>query len=145
MMNKNHSATESSPAVFLEDASVKHAEEENFEYTNLNNALIEIKKTPGVTGYILKSPKSATIDLGDPNKLVEYSLLTSKIMDSSRAAGKLFGIGTVQSIIVEGKAVKALFIIRGENRVSLFMEKNVDCAEVLKKIENKHSEPKTAP
>ncbi len=138
-MANNRSITENPAAVFIEAASVKSAEEENFEYAVLNNALVEIKKTPGIVGYILKSSTSATIDLSDPNKLVEYSLLTSKIMDSSQAVTKLFDIGKVESITVEGNAVKALFIIKGENRVSLFMEKNVDCAEVLKKIENKLS------
>jgi hypothetical protein len=143
-MKKNYSVSETSTAVFLEDSTVKPAEED-FAYNNLNNALAEIKKGAGVTGYILKSPKSATIDLGDPNKLVEYSLLTSKIMDSSSAAQKLFDIGKIQSITIEGNNTKALFLIKGENRVSIFMDKSVDCAEVLKKIENKLAAPKLGP
>lgn len=138
-MAKNRSINDAPAAVFIESSSVKSVEEENFEYAILNNALVEIKKTPGIVGYILKSSTSATIDLSDPNKLVEYSLLTSKILDSSQAVTRLFDIGKVESITVEGNAVKALFIIKGENRVSLFMEKTVDCAEVLKKIENKLS------
>ena len=130
--------------MFLENSSVKQVEEESFEYTNLNNALVEIKKTSGITGYILKSPTSATIDLSDSKKLVEYSFLTTKILDSSQAASKLFDIGKIESATVEGKTVKVLFIIKGENRASLFMDKNVDCAEVLKKLENKLAEHKTA-
>ncbi len=144
-MGKNQSITENSTTVFVEDATVKPVEEENFEYTSLNDALVEIRKTSGVTGYILKSQTSATIDLNDTNKLVDYSLLTSAVMDSSLAAQKLFGIGKVESITVEGKTVKALCIVKGENRASIFMEKTVDDADVLAKIENKLSTPKTAP
>jgi predicted regulator of Ras-like GTPase activity (Roadblock/LC7/MglB family) len=143
-MTKSFSISETSATVFLEDSTVKPAEED-FAYNNLNNALAEIKKAPGVTGYILKSPKSATIDLSDPNKLVEYSLLASKIMDSSNAAQKLFDIGKIETITIEGNSTKALFIIKDENRVSIFMDKSVDCAEVLKKIKNKLAAPKLVP
>jgi predicted regulator of Ras-like GTPase activity (Roadblock/LC7/MglB family) len=144
-MGKNLSITENSTTVFVEDATVKPVEEENFEYASLNDALVEIRKTSGVTGYILKSQTSATIDLNDTNKLVDYSLLTSAVMDSSLAAQKLFGIGNVESITVEGKTVKALCIVKGENRVSIFMEKTVDDADVLAKIENMLSTTKTVP
>jgi len=136
---------ETSTTVFIEDGEVKRIEEDNFEYTNLNDALAEIKKTPGVTGYILKSQTSATIDLNDTNKLVDYSLLTSAVMDSSKAAQKLFDIGTVESVTVEGKTVKALCIIRGENRASIFMEKTVDDAELLVKMESRFALPKVVP
>ncbi|MGD6810714.1 MAG: hypothetical protein ACQCN3_13535 [Candidatus Bathyarchaeia archaeon] len=144
-MSKNSSKTETSTTVFIEDTNSKPVEEENFEYTNLNDALVEIRKTPGVTGYILKSQTSATIDLNDANKLVDYSLLTSAVLDSSQMAQKLFDIGKVESVTVEGKTVKALCIIKGENGASIFMEKTVDDTAVLKQVENQLSAPKTAP
>jgi predicted regulator of Ras-like GTPase activity (Roadblock/LC7/MglB family) len=146
-MNKNSSITETeaSATVFVEDATVKPVEEENFEYTNLNSTLMEIKKTEGVTGYILKSQTSATIDLDEPSCLADYALLTSAVMDSSQQVTKLFNIGKVENVTVEAKNVKALCIIKGENRASVFMQKNVDDTEVLKKIENKLATPKTPP
>lgn len=143
-MSKNHSLTETSTTVFIEDTAAKPVEEENFEYTNLNNALVEIRKTPGVTGYILKSQTSATIDLNEPNRLVDYALLTSAIMDSSKAAQKLFPIGKVESILIEGKTINTICLIKGENRASIFMDKSVDGANVFGKIESKLSVPKTA-
>lgn len=145
MGKKSGNIIETTTTVFIEDGEVKRVEEDNFEYTNLNDALADLKKTPGVTGYILKSQTSATIDLNDTNKLVDYSLLTSAVLDSSKTAQKLFDIGTVESVTVEGKTVKALCILRGENRASIFMEKTVDDAELLNKIENKLAMPKTAP
>ncbi len=144
-MSKNSSKTETSTTVFIEDTNSKPVEEENFEYTNLNDALVEIRKTPGVTGYILKSQTSATIDLNDANKLVDYSLLTSAVLDSSQMAQKLFDIGKVESVTVEGKTVKALCIIKGENRASIFIEKTVNDTAVLKQVENQLLAPKTAP
>jgi predicted regulator of Ras-like GTPase activity (Roadblock/LC7/MglB family) len=144
-MGKTSSSIIETSTVFIEDGEVKRIEEDNFEYTNLNNALTEIKKTIGVTGYILKSQTSATIDLNDTNKLVDYSLLTSAVLDSSQTAQKLFDIGTVESVTVEGKTVKVLCIIRGENRASIFMEKTVDDADLLGKMETKLALPKTAP
>ncbi|XHH08653.1 MAG: hypothetical protein ACFCUE_13950 [Candidatus Bathyarchaeia archaeon] len=140
--SKNRSLTETS-TVFVEDATVKPVEEENFEYTNLNAALVEIRKTSGVTGYILKSQTSATIDLNDTNKLVDYSLLSSAVMDSTQTAEKLFGIGKVESATVEGKTVKALCLLKGENRASIFMDKTVDDVEVLEKVETKLSSKST--
>ncbi len=144
-MSKNSSKTETSTTVFIEDTNSKPVEEENFEYTNLNDALVKIRKTPGVTGYILKSQTSATIDLNDANTLVDYSLLTSAVLDSSQMAQKLFDIGKVESVTVEGKTVKALCIIKGENRASIFIEKTVNDTAVLKQVENQLLAPKTAP
>jgi len=144
-MSKNKSITETSTTVFVEDATAKPVEEENFEYTNLNEALVEIRKTSGVIGYILKSQTSATIDLNDTNKLMNYSLLTSAVMDSSQKAQKLFDIGKVESVTVEGKTIKALCIIKGENRASIFMEKTVDDTELLGKVEIKLTTTKSAP
>lgn len=141
-MSKNRSITETSTTVFVEDADVKPVEEENFEYTNLNEALVEAKKTSGVTGYLLKSQTSATIDLNDTNKLTNYALLSSAVLESSQKAQKLFDIGKVESVTVESKTVKALCIIKGENRASIFMEKTVDDMEVLGKIESKLLTPK---
>jgi predicted regulator of Ras-like GTPase activity (Roadblock/LC7/MglB family) len=144
MGKTSNNIIETSTTVFIEDGEVKRIEEDNFEYTNLNNALAEIKKTSGVTGYILKSQTSATIDLTDTSKLVDYSLLTSAVMDSSKTAQKLFDIGTVESVTVEGKTAKVLCLIRGENRASIFMEKTVDDADLLGKMETKLALPKTA-
>jgi predicted regulator of Ras-like GTPase activity (Roadblock/LC7/MglB family) len=142
---KNKKIVAETSTAFVEDATVKPVEEENFEYTNLNNALVEIRKTPKTTGYILKSQTAATIDLNDPNKLLDYSLLTSKVMDSTQELDKLFDIGKAESILIEGKTTKTLCIIKGENKASVFMEKTADHNEILKKIETTQTVPKIAP
>jgi predicted regulator of Ras-like GTPase activity (Roadblock/LC7/MglB family) len=141
-MGKKRNITETSTTVFVEDTTVKPVEEENFEYTNLNEALVEIRKTSGITGYILKSQTSATIDLNDTSKLMDYALLSSAVIDSSKKAQKLFDIGKIESVTVESKTVKALCIIKGENRASVFMENSLDDTEVLGKVESKLSAPK---
>jgi len=143
-MKTKNVVSETSTA-FVEDAAVKPAEEENFEYTNLNNTLVELRKNPQITGYILKSPTTATIDLTDPNNLLDYALLSSKVMDSAQELSELFGIGKAESILVEGKTTKVLCVIKGENTVSIFMEKTADHNEVLDKIETTQAVSKVAP
>lgn len=140
---KNNTAV-TSTTDSVEDATLKPPEEENLEYTNLNNALVEIRKTPAykTTGYILKSETAATIDLNDPDKLLNYALLTSKVIDSTKELDALFGIGKTDNILIEGKTAKALCKIVGENKASVIMEKPADHNEILKRIEASQAVPK---
>jgi predicted regulator of Ras-like GTPase activity (Roadblock/LC7/MglB family) len=56
------------------------------------------------------------------------------VLDSSREISELFDIGDVESILVEGKDIKALCMTIGENKISIFMEKNADHADVLYRV-----------
>ncbi len=139
-MTKKHANTttmESAPA-FVEEAKTKPVEEENFEYTNLNNALLQAKKIDGVKGYILKSSTSATINLEDESKLTDYALATSAIMCSSQNIEKTFGAGKVENIIIEAKKTKTLCIFKGEYKICVFMKKETNHSDVLDKLESKN-------
>jgi predicted regulator of Ras-like GTPase activity (Roadblock/LC7/MglB family) len=46
----------------------------------------------------------------------------------------LFNLGDVENIIVEGKEVKMLLTTLGTNKISIFMEKTADHADVLMRI-----------
>jgi predicted regulator of Ras-like GTPase activity (Roadblock/LC7/MglB family) len=99
---------------------------------NLRAKLEEIKSGEGVIGYILRNTHSATIDLKDPTKLIDYAILSSSAIDASEELSGLFDLGNISSIVVEGKSIKMLSLTVDENKISIFVEKNVDC-EALRK------------
>jgi len=134
MVKKRKSITETTTTMMIDDESAVTSVEENQAFENLSAQLAEIRKCNGVVGYILRSATSATIDLKEPEKIVEYAILSSQVLDSSHEISELFDIGDVQSILVEGKDIKALCMTIGENKISIFMEKTVDHADILNRI-----------
>jgi predicted regulator of Ras-like GTPase activity (Roadblock/LC7/MglB family) len=56
------------------------------------------------------------------------------VVDSSREISDLFDLGDVESILIEGKEIKSLCMVIGENKISIFMEKNADHADILKRV-----------
>ena len=96
--------------------------------------LDEIKTYKGVVGYILRNSTSAAINLRDPAKIIDYAILSSSALDVSEEFSELFNLGDVKNIVVEGKDVKMLSLTIDENKISIFMEKTVDCGKILKKL-----------
>jgi predicted regulator of Ras-like GTPase activity (Roadblock/LC7/MglB family) len=101
---------------------------------DLKTRLEEIKGYEGVIGYILRNATSAAIDLKDPTKLIEYAILSASAQDAAEELSELFSLGEIDNILVEGKEVKVLSLTKGENRISLFLEKNADIEKPLKKL-----------
>lgn len=101
---------------------------------DLRACLEEIKAYKGVIGYILRNSASAAIDLKDPTKLIDYAVLSSSALDASEEFSKLFDLGEIKNIVVEGKDVKKLSLTIEENRVSVFLEKNADCEKILRRL-----------
>ena len=108
--------------------------EENISLNNLRANLDEIKTYDGVVGYILRNSTSAAIELKDPMKIIDYAIISSSALDASEELSKLFDLGAVKDIVVEGKGVKVLSLIVGENRISIFLEKDADCEKILRKL-----------
>ena len=108
--------------------------EETISVNNLRANLDEIKTYDGVVGYILRNSTSAAIDLKDPTKIIDYAIISSSALDAGEELSKLFDLGEVKDIVVEGKGVKVLSLIVGENRISIFLEKDADCEKILKKL-----------
>lgn len=102
--------------------------------SNLRESLEEIKAYDGVIGYILRNSTSAAIDLKDPTKIIDYAILSSSALDASEMLSEDFNLGNVNNIIVEGKDAKMLSLTVDENKVSVFMEKEVDCEKILQKL-----------
>ena len=101
---------------------------------NLRASLEEVKACDGVIGYILRNSTSAAIDLKDPTKIIDYAILSSSALDASKELSELFNLGGVKEIVVEGKDVKVLSFAVGENKISIFMEKDADHEKISRKL-----------
>jgi predicted regulator of Ras-like GTPase activity (Roadblock/LC7/MglB family) len=108
--------------------------EETISVNNLRANLEEIKAYDGVVGYILRNSTSAAIELKDPTKIIDYAIISSSALDAGEELSKLFDLGAVKDIVVEGKGVKVLSLTVGENRISIFLEKDADCEKILRKL-----------
>jgi len=97
-------------------------------------SLEEIETYDGVIGYILRNSASATIDIKDPTKIIDYAILSSSALDAGEVLSENFDLGTVKSIIVEGKDAKVISLTVNENKISVFMNKEANCEKVLRKL-----------
>ncbi len=134
MANKKQSIQKTEPPVIVENELSTPAIEEVALFKNLNNNLKNLNKLKGVLGYIIRNAASATIDLKEPEKLVEYAIFTSQVMDSSMELAKLFALGDLNTILIEGEELKVLIMIIKENKINIFMKKSVDHIELAKKV-----------
>ena len=134
MVNKKQIIQKTEPPVIVENELPIPAIEENMLFKNLNNNLKNLNKLKGVLGYIIRNTSSATIDLKEPEKLVEYAIFTSQVMDSSMELAELFALGDLNTILVEGEELKVLIMMIKENKINLFMQKSVDHIELAKKV-----------
>ena len=135
MVKKKQSIQETATTVIVDDDEIAATSgEEDQTFTDLSNKLAKIRKNKGVIGYILRSTTSATIDLKEPEKIVEYAIFSSQVLDSSREISDLFELGDVESILIEGKENKALCMTIDGNKISIFMEKDANHADILKKV-----------
>ena len=90
-------------------------------------ALLDRMKTrDGVIGYILRASTSATVDIKDPSKIIEYAVLSTSALESAESVLEAFELGKMGSVVVEGKDLKVLLLTTDEHRISVLMEKNVD-------------------
>jgi predicted regulator of Ras-like GTPase activity (Roadblock/LC7/MglB family) len=104
----------------------KEENETKKETETLQETLQDIKTKEGIIGYILRGSNSASVDLKDPTKIVDYAILSATSLEAGQDIANTFEVGKVNTIIMEGKDAKILSMILGDNRLSIFMEKNVD-------------------
>ena len=102
--------------------------------TDLRATLEKIKDRDGVIGYILRASTSASIDLKDPSKIIDYAVLSATVIESGENLTEAFELGKINSIILEGKEAKILSFSIGEQQLSVFMEKNVDPHSVYRDL-----------
>lgn len=97
-------------------------------------ALDRIKLRDGIIGYIIRGPTSASVDIKDPSKIIDYAALSAEAMESSETASESFDLGQVSNIVLEGKNAKILLLKKGEQELTVFMEKNVDHNAVSREL-----------
>ena len=134
MVKKKKNIQQTVTTMLIDGENIISAVEEEPVFEELRMKLAAINKTEGITGYILKDTSSAVIDLKDQSRLVDYAILSSQAYDFGQEISKLFNLGNVENIVVEGKDVKVVCMNIDENKVSIFMEKTADHACVLKQI-----------
>jgi predicted regulator of Ras-like GTPase activity (Roadblock/LC7/MglB family) len=133
-MVKKKQSQENATAIMVDDDELSANSEENETYKDLTGNLAKIRKKSGVMGYIIRNATSATIDLKEPEKLVEYAIFSSQLLDSSQEISDQFELGAITSVLIEGKQNKALCMNIEGNKISIFMEKDADDADILKQI-----------
>ena len=109
--------------------------EEKAVIADLRAILERIKSRDGIMGYIIRGTTSASVDIKDPSKIIDYAALSAEAIESGESLSSIFGLGKISCIILEGKSLKVLSLTRGEQELSVFMEKNVDHNAVLKEID----------
>lgn len=132
-MAKKKTRCSSTATVMIKDPPVTITLNEDPTFVELHSRLIEINKIEGIKGYILKNNSTAAIDLHNPAKLNEYALLLSETIDTCQKISQLFNLNITKATI-EGTETKMLYIVIGENRLSIFMEKNVDPAYIFGRV-----------
>jgi predicted regulator of Ras-like GTPase activity (Roadblock/LC7/MglB family) len=110
------------------------AVEEATGVNSLRASLEAVKQYNGVIGYILRNTTSAAIDLKDPTKIIEYAILSSSASEAGKVLSELFDLGDANNIVVDGKSIRMVSLTVGENKVSVFMDKNADSEKVLRRL-----------
>ena len=100
----------------------------------LQEKLQEIKNQEGIIGYILRSKKSASINVKDPAKIIDYAILSSAVFDVSQNMTEALQMGEVDTIVVESEETKLLSMNINNHRLSIFMEKSVDHNKLYKNL-----------
>jgi len=115
---------------------VKNSETDDTEndVEELQEKLQEIKNQEGIIGYILRSKKSASINVKDPTKIIDYAILSSAVFDVSQNMTEALQMGEVDTIVVESEETKLLSMNINNHRLSIFMEKSVDHNKIYKNL-----------
>jgi predicted regulator of Ras-like GTPase activity (Roadblock/LC7/MglB family) len=133
-MVKKKQKQENATTIIVDEDELSANLEENETYKDLTDKLAKIRKRSGVVGYIIRNATSAAIDLKEPEKLVEYAIFSSQLLDSSQEISDQFKLGDITNILIEGKQNKALCMNIEGNKISIFMEKDADDPDILKQI-----------
>jgi len=108
--------------------------EEKAQIADLRAALEDIKSREGIIGYIIRGPTSASVDIKDPSKIIDYAALSAEAMESGESLSQTFELGKIDCIVLEGKNVKVLSLVKGEQQLSIFMDRSVDHEAIFKEI-----------
>jgi predicted regulator of Ras-like GTPase activity (Roadblock/LC7/MglB family) len=125
----------------LEDTEQKErtgkGKHDSSEAERIKQNVEKTKERDGVIGYILRNVDSASIDLKDPTKVIDYAVLSSSAWEACDELSETFSLGEVKHVIVEGNSAKLLSFTIEDNKISIFMEKKVDHKRIYKDLATK--------
>jgi predicted regulator of Ras-like GTPase activity (Roadblock/LC7/MglB family) len=117
-----------------EQVVISAVDNENSVFSSLIASLAEIRKLKGVIGFILRSDTKAIIDFPEADKITQNAMLSSQIHESCLEIANQFSLGEMESMLVEGGNVKVLCMCKGENLISVFMDKSATHSGIIKRI-----------
>lgn len=100
----------------------------------MQQKLQTLKEQEGILGYILRDSKSASVDLRDPTKLIDYAILSSTAREISHSMTESLQLGEVDTIVVESETTKLVSMNINNYHISLFMKKDVDHTQLSKTL-----------
>jgi len=112
--------------------SAKNKSKDDIEI--MQEKLQSIKDREGIIGYILRGSNSASIDLKDPTKIIDYAALSATAFEAGQDMSAILEIGEVDTILLEGEDTKVLSMVVNDHRLSIFMDKNVDHNKLCKDL-----------
>ena len=112
----------------------KKTDDKESETEILQEKLQEIKEQEGIIGYILRNSKSASIDLKDPTKIIDYAALSSTALETGDDMTETLQLGEIDTIVLETEETKLLSMKTNDQNLSIFMEKNVDHDKLSKNL-----------
>jgi predicted regulator of Ras-like GTPase activity (Roadblock/LC7/MglB family) len=104
------------------------------ELEELQEKLQEIKDQEGIIGYILRGTESASIDLKDPTKIIDYAVLSSTAFDAGHNMTEALQMGEAKKIVLESEETKLMSMNVNNHRLSIFMEKSVNHNKLYKNL-----------
>jgi predicted regulator of Ras-like GTPase activity (Roadblock/LC7/MglB family) len=139
-MAKKKNLTENLVAqeTIITDSGLHHddtvPDDQELEFESLLSVIQEINQRKEVIGYIVKSNTKATVDLDDPRKIIDYAALTSQTFESAEQLSSELNLGGLKTVLIEGKDIKTLCVNMGENKISVFMQKEANDKQILQEI-----------
>ncbi len=100
----------------------------------LQDEIRDIKNREGIIGYILRGSNSASIDLKDSTRIIDYAVLSATAFEKGQDISDVFDLGKIGMIVLEGKDTKVLLKKIGDDRLSIFMEKTVDHKKLCQEL-----------
>ena len=108
--------------------------DEQVSVSSLRTILDRVKSRDGIIGYIIRGPTSASVDIKDPSKIIDYAALSAEAMETGETLSGSFDMGKVSHILLDGRNLKILLLKKGEQELTVFMERTVDHNAVCKEL-----------
>ncbi len=104
------------------------------DFDSLQLIIAEVQKVHRVEAFILKNSVRALFNVCTSEDVFGFALLSSEIFDSSSQLFEATAAGPLNSVVLRGDLLSVLCLSVGENQLSIFLDRSVDCDAVLDMI-----------